>query len=104
VVADPRAQPQIGWGLNAQYSHQEGAYFGNIFVSPPLLFDCSGRDVYVNPPPGRLGSLTSIPPYKNPAGFNAYCAPYCTASDFPNYMSGFRSCFGYNAVMTVWRK
>jgi hypothetical protein len=103
IVADPSYQPQIGWGLSASYPAQEGSFFGNIFVSPPVMYYCNGRNYNVDVVPGRVGSGNTNAPYVDPWGYNTYCDKYCTASDYPNTTSGYKACAGYNAVITVWR-
>jgi hypothetical protein len=103
VVATPLSQPQIGWGLSPTYPNQEGSFFGNIFVSPPVMHYCNGRNFNVGVVPGRVGS-GSTAPYTNPWGYNTYCDQYCTAADYPNASSGYKACAGYNSVMTVWRQ
>jgi hypothetical protein len=103
LVADPAQQPQIGWGLSPSYPHQEAAFFGNIFVTPPRMYYCNGRDMYTDPVDGRLGSEQDNPPYTNPWGTSGKCSSRCTDADYPNAASGYKACYGYNDVITVWR-
>jgi hypothetical protein len=98
-------QSQIGWGLSSSYPHQEGSFFGNIFVSPPVLNYCNGRDFDVKAVPGRIGyDNKATTPYVNPWGYNTYCDAYCTPADIPYASSGYKACAGYNSVFTVWRQ
>jgi hypothetical protein len=103
IVADEERQPQIGWGLDPAYPHQEGAYFGNLFRDPPAMHYCAGRDYDVNPTPGRIGWEREIEAYLNPWGDHAPCVDHCTAAIRDGTTSGFLACDGYQAVMTVWR-
>jgi hypothetical protein len=106
LVADSKEQPQIGWGLDAEYPHQEGAYFGNIFESPARLYYCNGRDWTIAPPPGRLGDPDMTePPYVNPYGADAPCSAHCATPPSPYQTSGYGACTGGNSkVITVWRQ
>jgi hypothetical protein len=106
IVADDNTQPQIGWSLDARYPNQEGAFFGNIFSSPPKQYYCNGASMFTNAQPGRLGYAGYLEyiPYLNPWGTSTGCAKKCTASPTPNKSSGFTSCYGYNQVITVWHQ
>jgi hypothetical protein len=103
VVADERRQPQIGWGLDPAFPHQEGAYFGNLFHRPLAMHYCAGRDVDANPVPGRIGWGGDVRPYLNPWGADAACASHCVPAAGELGDSGFVACHGYDAVFTVWR-
>lgn len=103
VVADERSQPQIGWGLDPAFPNQEGAYFGNLFRSPPVMHYCAGRDFDANPVPGRIGWDDDEHPYLNPWGDHAACARHCEPAAGALGESGFVTCLGYQAVLTVWR-
>ena len=99
------AQPQIGWGLDPAYPNQEGSFFGNIFVSPPVMNYCNGRDYDVNAVPGRIGyDSFATKPYTNPFGFNGTCDNNCTTAEQPYVTNGYRGCNGYHSVVTVWRQ
>jgi hypothetical protein len=95
-------QAHIGWGLSPSYPNQEGSFFGNIFVSPPQMHFCNGRNFNSGVVPGRIGS-GSVVPFKNPWGASAMCDQYCTPADIPNAASGYKACAGFNEVVTVWR-
>jgi hypothetical protein len=103
--------PSVGWALNtAQYPHQEGSFFGNIFVSPPKAYYCDGKDFAVGVVAGRIGSTQVGAPYQNPfttskylVGYSPLCVNSCTIADNPNRASGYKACLGFNHVMTVWR-
>lgn len=68
------------------------------------MYYCNGRGYDVNVVPGRIGYDTSQRPYVNPWGYNASCDGRCAASDWPYPNSGYKACYGYNAVFTVWRR
>ena len=96
--------PALGFGLNAAYPHQEGSFFGNIFLNPPVAYYCGGRDYAVSPVKGRIGSAESDPTqYVDIYGSGGRCAAHCTPSDYPNAMDGFKACSGWNHVVTIWR-
>ena len=105
IVTDPSSQPQIGWGLNSTYPNQEGSFFGNIFVSPPKMYYCNGRNFDAGVVPGRIGfDDQATKPYVDPWGYNAPCSGNCAAADYPYASSGYKACYGFNTVVTVWRK
>jgi hypothetical protein len=104
VVADPAKQSHIGWARSSTYPNQEGSFFGNIFTSPPRAYYCGGRNINAAAVAGRLGAGTSGAPYTNPWGANAACDDHCTRSESPYGQSGYKFCYGNDAVMTVWRK
>jgi uncharacterized membrane protein YgcG len=95
--------PAINWSQNSSYPDQEGSFFGNIFVSPPNAFYCDGKDFAVGVVPGRIGAGQTNAPYKNPFGSNGYCRDHCTPADIPHQSDGYKACFGYNHIVTVWR-
>lgn len=96
--------PAIGWGQSVDHPFQEGSFFGNIFKSPPTAFYCNGRDFDQGVVPGRLGANQTDAPYVNPwASIGGACANYCTPQDIPNQDDGFKACYGFNHVVTVWR-
>jgi hypothetical protein len=99
LVADKKQQPQIGWGLSEWFPHQEGSFFGNIFISPPRMYYCNGRDYDVSTVPGRIGYDTSVRPYVNPWGYDALCDSKCGKAN----TAGYADCYGYKQVITVWR-
>ena len=93
----------IGWGENSSYPYQEGSFFGNIFVSPPVADFCNGKDFDLGTVPGRLGVGQNNAPYKNAFWTGALCQYNCTAADSPNSNDGFKQCLTYKHVVTVWR-
>jgi hypothetical protein len=93
----------LGWGRSTDYPYQEGSFFGNIFTNPPKAYFCNGKDFDQGAVPGRLGVGTSGAPYTNPFGNGAYCRDKCQAADYPNNNDGYKSCYGFNHVITVWR-
>ena len=50
------SSPALGWGYTTDYPFQEGSFFGNIFVSPPVANYCNGSDFNSAVVPGRLGA------------------------------------------------
>ena len=94
----------VGFGQSPSYPHQEGAFFGNVFLSSPSANFCAGRDFLVSPVTGRIGSEQDAPPYSDPYGTGGKCAGNCTPSDYPNAQDGFKACSGWNRVVTVWRQ
>ena len=95
--------PALGWGQSPNYPQQEGSFFGNLFVSPPTMYYCNGKDFDVGVVPGRIGANQTGAPYKNAFGGNGYCKDTCTPQDSPNQNDGFKACAGWNHVVTVWR-
>jgi hypothetical protein len=101
--------PNVGWGQSASYPHQEGSFFGNIFVSPPKAYYCNGKDFDQGVVPGRLGASQPGAPYVNPytKGWgwkSTYCKDNCTSADNPHAADGYKACAGHNNVVTVFRK
>ena len=88
----------IGWGTSTDYPYQEGSFFGNVFVSPPVAQYCNGKDFDSAAVPGRLGANANAP-YTNPFGGNSLCSAHCTAHS----TDGFTQCGNYTHVVTVWR-
>lgn len=95
--------PAIGWGRSSNHPYQEGSFFGNIFQSPPKAYFCNGRDFNQGVVPGRIGANQSGVPYTNPFGNGAYCKDRCAAADYPYSADGYKACYGFNHVVTVWR-
>jgi hypothetical protein len=103
----------VGWGTDPSYPNQEATFFGNLFTlgahgtnpkAVPMYY-CAGPQIKVNAPPGRLGSAQVSPPYVNPLGSQyAQCKPTCKPADGPSSGDGFKSCEGWNNVVTVWRQ
>jgi hypothetical protein len=93
----------LGWGQNANYPFQEGSFFGNIFTSPPTAYYCEGRDFDRGVVHGRLGADQNGAPYSNLGGTGTPCSSVCVAADSPHQADGYKSCGGYNHVVTVWR-
>ena len=96
--------PAIGWGLNRDFAHQEGAFFGNLFASPPAAYFCGGRDFGVRAIPGRIGSAQGAAPYSNLYGPRGLCASACTPADAAHAGEGFTSCSGFGEVINVWHE
>jgi hypothetical protein len=98
--------PKIGFGQSATYPHQEGSFFGNIFVSPPKAYYCEGAGFALGVVPGRIGATQVGAPYTNPfTGWKSlYCKDTCTFADGAAANDGYKACFGYNNIVTVWRK
>jgi hypothetical protein len=98
--------PTIGPSLSPDYPNQEGSFFGNVFTSPPQLYFCHGRDFGTSVVPGRIGwDNGQTKPYSNPFTYNdGRCDSNCTATDYPYMTSGYKACYGYNRVLTVWRE
>jgi hypothetical protein len=94
--------PGVGWGQSQNHPFEEGSFFGNIFVDPPVAHFCNGKDFDQGVVPGRLGTQSSAP-YVNPFGTGAACKSYCTAADAPYQADGYKSCNRVNRVITVWR-
>lgn len=101
----------VGWGQDPEFPNQEAAFFGNVFQAGahgtdpthvPLYY-CTGSKWNVAAPSGRIGSSQTNPPYIDPWGANAGCANYCAAADYPHGTDGWKACYGWNAVVTVWR-
>ncbi len=88
----------IGWGQSTDYPYQEGSFFGNVFVSPPVAQYCNGKDFDSGTVPGRLGANSNAP-YTDPFGSTSLCSAYCTAHG----TDGFDKCGNYTHVVTVWR-
>jgi hypothetical protein len=106
--------PAVGWGPDPEFPNHEGSYFGNVFLlgahgtdpTKAPMFYCTGPKYNVNAPSGRIGSTQTNPPYVNPWGANASCdnVSRCAAADYPYSAHGFKACYGWNAVVTVWRQ
>lgn len=52
----------------------------------------------------QRGANQTGAPYTNPIGTNGLCATTCTPSDTPHLGDGFKACYGYKHIMTVWRQ
>jgi hypothetical protein len=96
--------PGVGWGVDPGYPFQEGAFFGNIFTSPPSAYYCGGRDLGITPIPGRIGSVQGPVPYSNIYGTKGYCSKSCTPADYPHASDGWKACSGWNEVINVWHQ
>jgi hypothetical protein len=98
--------PVVGFGQNPAYPHQEGSFFGNLFLDTPQAFYCAGRDYRVNPVNGRIGSNLVDPTYTDRYGVGGACAGpgRCTAADGSFARDGYKACSGWNNVVTVWRQ
>lgn len=94
----------IGWSQSADFPYQEGSFFGNIFVSPPTAYYCNGKDFDLGVVPGRLGVGQPGAPYVDPLTTpGGYCKDVCTPADYPNSADGYKACYGFNHIVTVWR-
>ena len=71
------SSPALGWGYTTDYPFQEGSFFGNIFVSPPVANYCNGSDFNSAVVPGRLGAQQVGSPYKNPFTGAGLCSANC---------------------------
>ena len=91
----------LGLGRSNTYPMQEGAFFGNIFVSPPQGFYCNGYDSDRGPAAGRIGANQVGSPYHNPFGGAGRCQDNCSVVGANS--EAFGSCNGYNNVITVFR-
>jgi len=98
------APAAIGWGQNASYPVQEGAYFGNVMRANSdgtlHAWYCEGRDYTKGIVPGRLGADSTSNIYQNPWGAGAYCDDHCTKYG----TDGYTSCNGVSNPITVWRQ
>jgi len=97
-MAAPHAA--IGWGQDARFPLQEGAFFGNLFASPPTADHCGGRDFGTRPIPGRIGSAQAAGARAGDDGSRSACAARCTAHGD----DGFEACAGWKEVITVWHR
>ena len=104
--------PALGWGYTQDYPFQEGSFFGNIFVSPPVASFCNGSDFNSAVVPGRLGAQQVGSPYKNPftgAGLcNANCVGVTSYTHWdalgnPDVPDGYTKCGTRTRVVTVYR-
>lgn len=113
----------VGWALDPAYPNQEGSFFGNIFITgahgidPTKIapFYCDGSAYDHNIVPGRIGSVQTGAPYTNPympgglyanatSSTSGFCSAFCTPSDYPYTMSGYKACSGWNNVLTTYRQ
>ena len=88
----------LGLGRLNNYPLQEGAFFGNIFTTPPKAYYCNGFDFDRAPVAGRIGGNQSGSPYTNPYGA---CSSVCTTVGANGEAYG--SCSGWNNVITTFR-
>ena len=105
--------PALGWGYTSDYPYQEGSFFGNIFVSPPVANYCNGSDFNSAVVPGRLGAGQVGSPYKNPFPGTGRCSDNCVgvtgythwdAVGNPDVPDGFTKCGTRSRVITVYRE
>jgi hypothetical protein len=99
------SESAIGWGQSTDFPYQEGSFFGNVFVNPPVGRFCNGKDFDSATVPGRLGAGQTNAPYTDPFGTPGPCASNCTASSATTngVADGFSQCGTYTHVVTVWR-
>jgi len=96
----------LGLGRSNTYPMQEGAFFGNIFISPPQAYYCNGFDWDRGPVSGRIGANVSGSPYKDPYSGAGLCKSNCATVGYNG--EAYASCaangvnFGNN-VVTVFR-
>jgi hypothetical protein len=95
--------PNMGWGKSSSHPYQEGSFFGNIFTNPPQAFYCNGKDFNVGLVPGRLGASAGTIIRNKYSDYRSYCMNQCLAANSPNQGDGYKSCSGWNHVVTVWR-
>ena len=113
--------PALGWGYNLNYPFQEGAFFGNLFVSPPAAHYCNGRGFNYGTVPGRIGAAKAGSPYRNPFADPGQCQSSCVSSTathsevslFSTFAparlgqmprsDGYTSCGSWTRVVTVYR-
>lgn len=95
--------PALGWGQDPSYPFQEGSFFGNLFTSPPEAYYCEGRDFKRGVVHGRIGADQNNAPYVDPGGTDSPCSQLCMPADSPHQDDGFKACYGYYHVVTVWR-
>jgi hypothetical protein len=93
----------VGWGQSTSFPYEEGSFFGNLFAAQPTSYYCNGKDFDQGVVPGRLGVTQTNAPYTDPFGATASCKDYCTPQDIPNQNDGYKACYGFNHVVTVWR-
>jgi len=67
------------------------------------MYYCNGKDFDVGVVPGRIGAGQTSGPYKNPFPAGGYCRDACTPQDMPHQDDGYKACYGWNHVITVWR-
>jgi len=85
----------------------EGAFFGNVFKATPEVYFCKGPGYYDSPVPGRIGSAGQYT-YTDPfTDNNGKCAQNCSAQyldpENSGTIAGYKTCFGYSNVITIWR-
>jgi hypothetical protein len=114
----------IGWGLNPQFSVEEGTFFGNIMVvgahnwksgkNVAALY-CESPDLQGNVVAGRIGASGPGAPYVNPFGTNVTCdqgsvpSAYGSSACYKHMAAGstnndgYQACYGWNYPVTVFR-
>jgi hypothetical protein len=105
------SMPEIGWGQKTTFPDQEGAFFGNIFVTDasgkvPAYF-CEGA-TQLGLVPGRIGADQPGSPYRDPWGVGGLCnvPSHCSTTGVPTtggVADGYAGCSTYKNVVTVWR-
>jgi hypothetical protein len=107
------SSPALGWGYTSDFPYQEGSFFGNIFISPPVANYCNGSDFNSAIVPGRLGATQTGSPYKNPFTGTGYCRDNCVGvTNYTHYDAmgnadvpdGFTKCGTRSRVITVYRE
>jgi hypothetical protein len=97
LVGSDEEFPSIGPALDDEFPKQESAFYGNIFISPPVAGYCEGEDLAGNVIAGRAGS-SGTKQYTNLLS-TAGCSGSCTTLAEG---SGYASCGGYSRVLTVY--
>jgi hypothetical protein len=92
--------PSVGPALDGGFPNQESAFYGNLFISPPVASYCEGNNLAGHVIEGRAGS-SGTKQYTNSLA-TADCARSCTAFAAPNETAGYQSCGGHGHVLTVY--
>ena len=98
----------IGWGRAAAFPREEGSFFGNLFTSPPQAHFCEGSG-FVSPGRSVVATRLSAGAKSSPLPFRdafpgSTCQAACERAAAPNQADGYKSCAGFNHVMTVRRQ
>jgi len=108
-------RPALRDGMDAaelrNYAFEEGAFYGNLFADPPVLYACAGSGGVQSAPTKRLRVCTDA--NENGTAMNrcgmemtGSCAQVCDAHD--EHQGFYRGCSGgghrYDEVVTVFLK
>lgn len=101
LVGSAEAFPSIGPSLDMDnFPRQEAAFYGNLFISPPVAYQCEGGQMLPNFIDGRAGS-----PGDKQYADTGRCVNVCNEfygihnGDEPD---GFAACQGFRNVLTVY--